>query len=190
MQQLQLEAAMRRDALSQLKEARPKNKFSSATTKRMDFAKHKKLFNDTMDSPGVTKKQILNEFQHWFEGSAYKLIEAETLRQDAEAAVDEALEKLTRKFGLRNETAAEMLDEVLQGKAIGAKDHNGLLDFYARVMSIHSLACETGKGDEFENRTIIKTIIEKKLPHFRDKWIKKEIKHRANGGSKMSFEIF
>ena len=156
----------------------------------MDFAKHKKLFNDTMDSPGVTKKQILNEFQHWFEGSAYKLIEAETLRQDAEAAVDEALEKLTRKFGLRNETAAEMLDEVLQGKAIGAKDHNGLLDFYAKVMSIHSLACETGKGDEFENRTIIKTIIEKKLPHIRDKWIKKEIKHRANGGSRMSFDMF
>ncbi|MEE3021990.1 MAG: hypothetical protein VX367_05025, partial [SAR324 cluster bacterium] len=129
LQQQQLEAALRQSALDQLKEARPTKKFSGNTTKRMDFEKHMKIFNEAIEIPGVSKKQMLNEIQHWFEGSAFKLVEAETLRK-TESAVDEVVAKLTKKFGMRQETALEMLDEVLQGKSVDEKDHNGILDFY------------------------------------------------------------
>ena len=54
----------------------------------------------------------MNEFHHWFEGSLFKLIKAETLKQDAETAVNGALERLTKKFGMRQDTALEMRDEV------------------------------------------------------------------------------
>ena len=189
LQQKQLEASLRQVALNQLKEARPNKKFSGATNKRMDFAKHMKLFKEAMEIPGVSKKQMLNEFQHWFEGSAFKLIEAETLKH-AESAVDEAVDRLTRKFGMRQDTALEMLDEVLQGKAIGAKDHNGLLDFYAKLVSIHSLACETDKGNDFENKLVVKTIIEKKLPHMKDKWTRKAVKYKLAHKSEMKFAQF
>ena len=155
LQQQQLEASLRQTAVSQLKEARPAKKFSGSAVKRMDFEKHMKLFNEMMEIPGATKKQILNEVQHWFEGSAFKLIE-EMLRK-SESAVDEAVEKLTKKFGMRQETALEMLDEVLQGKAIDEKDHNGMLDFYARLVSVHSFAVETKKADDFENKLVVKT---------------------------------
>ena len=43
--------------------------------------------------------------------------------------------------------------------------------------SIHSLARETGKGDDFENKLVVKTIIEKKLPHLKDKWTRKAVKY-------------
>ncbi|MEE3022954.1 MAG: hypothetical protein VX367_10140, partial [SAR324 cluster bacterium] len=149
LQQQQLEAALRQSALDQLKEARPTKKFSGNTTKRMDFEKHMKIFNEAMEIPGVSKKQMLNEIQHWFEGSAFKLVEAETLKK-TESAVDEVVAKLTKKFGMRQETALEMLDEVLQGKAVDEKDHNGILDLYARLVSVHSLAVETNKADDFK----------------------------------------
>ena len=74
---------------------------------------------------------MLHEFQHWFEGAVFKLIEAEMLKH-TELAVNEAVERLTKQFGMRQDTALEMLDEVLQGKAVGAKDHKGLLEFYAK----------------------------------------------------------
>ena len=190
LQQQQLEAALRQGAINQLKEMRPNKKFSGASNKKMDFEKHKKMFEEIMEIPGVTKKQVLNEFQHWFEGSAFKLVEAETLKQDAETAVDEALERLTKKFGMRRDTALEMLDEVLQGKTIDEKDHNGLLDFYAKLTSVHSLACETDKGSDFENKLVVKTIIEKKLPHMKVKWARKAVKYKLANKSEMSFAQF
>ena len=190
LQQQQLEAALRQGAINQLKEMRPNKKFSGASNKKMDFEKHKKMFEEVVEIPGVSKKQILNEFQHWFEGSAFKLIEAETLKQDAESAVDEALERLTKKFGMRQDTALEMLDEVLQGKAIDEKDHSGLLDFFAKLTSVHSLARETNKGGDFENKMVVKTIIEKKLPHLKVKWARKAVKYKLANKSEMEFAQF
>ena len=189
LQRQQLEAALKQTAIHQLKEARPAKKFSGNTTKRMDFEKHMKIFNEAMEIPGVSKRQMLNEMQHWFEGSAFKLIEAETLKK-SESAVDEAVEKLTKKFGMRQETALEMLDEVLQGKAIDEKDHNGMLDFYARLMSVHSFATETKKADDFENKLVVKTIVEKKLPFLKDKWAKKVVRYRKKNGSDLKFADF
>ena len=189
LQQQQLEAALKQTAIQQLKEARPAKKFSGSTTKRMDFEKHMKIFNEAMEIPGVSKRQMLNEMQHWFEGSAFKLIEAETLRK-SESAVDEAVTKLTKKFGMRQETALEMLDEVLQGKTVDEKDHNGMLDFYARLVSVHSFAVETKKADDFENKLVVKTIVEKKLPFLKDKWAKKVVRYRKKNNSDLKFADF
>ena len=97
LQQQQLESSLRQSALSQLKEMRPEKKFSGTSSKRMDFEKHVKDFEDVAEIPGVTKRQMLNEFQHWFEGAAFKLIEAETMKRTA-TAVDDALATLKEKF--------------------------------------------------------------------------------------------
>ena len=91
---------------------------------------------------------------------------------------------------MRQESALEMLDEVIQGKPIYSKDHNGLLDFYAKLMSDHSLACETRRGDEFENKLVVKMIMERELPHLKDKWAQKAVKHRKKHGSDMKFAEF
>ena len=189
LQQQQLEASLRQTAVSQLKEARPAKKFSGSAVKRMDFEKHMKLFNEMMEIPGATKKQILNEIQHWFEGSAFKLVEADTLKK-ADSAVDDIIERLTKKFGMRQESALEMLEEVLQGKTIDEKDHGGILDFYARLISIHSLATEYGKAAEFENKLVVKAIIERKLPFIKDKWARKAVKHIRANGSELKFADF
>ena len=177
-------------AMSQLKEARPEKKFA-ACGKKVDFSKHMLEFETALGIAGLTETMKLNEFHHYFEGSALQLIEAELRRKnDAEKAASDAISKLNRKFGTRKETALEMMDELLQGKQIGEKDHGGLLSFYCRLTSIHTLACDTNRGTEFENKLVVDSILSKKIPHLSAKWAKRSVKDAMAGGKGLNFAAF
>ena len=175
-------------AATHLRESRPKAKFSGG--KKLDFAKHMKLLESAVDVEGVTPRQKVLELQHYFEGAAFRLVEAETLRGDAEAAFAGALDKLNKKFGTRRETALEMLDELLGGKPVSDKDPNAQLDFYARLSSVYSLAQETGRANDFETRSVVDTILRRKLPHLLQKWFKKSVKHQKVKGDDLVFTDF
>ena len=177
-------------AMAQLKEARPVKKFAGVG-KGMSFAKHMLKFETALEIVGLSEKAKLNEFQHYFEGAAFQLIEAETLEKtDAGEAVRTAIEKLNKKFGLRKESAMEMLEDVLQGKQVGEKDHGGLLMFYCKLQSIYTLAKSTGRGGEFENKMIIESILSKKTPHLTVKWSKRVVKNMMSDGEMLGFETF
>ena len=177
-------------AMAQLKEARPVKKFAGVG-KGMSFAKHMLKFETALEIVGLSDKAKLNEFQHYFEGAAFQLIEAETLEKtNVGKAVETAIEKLTKKFGLRKESAMEMLEELLQGKQVGEKDHSGLLMFYCKLRSIHTLAKNTGRGAEFENKMIIESILAKKTPHLTAKWSKRVVKNMMSEGEMLSFDTF
>lgn len=175
-------------AATHLRESRPKAKFSGG--KKLDFAKHMKLLESAVDVEGITPRQKVLELQYYFEGAAFRLIEAETLRGDADAAFAGAVDKLNKKFGTRRETALEMLDELLGGKAVSDKDPNALLDFYARLSSVYSLAQETDRASDFETRSVIDAILRKKLPHLLQKWFKKSVKHQRERSADLRFVDF
>ena len=99
-------------------------------------------------------------------------------------------EKLKAKFGMRKETATEMLQDLLAGKAVGEKDHNGFLTFYAKLTSVHSLAMETGRAQEFETKGVISVVLTRKLPHLLERWMKKSVKHLKATGRERSFADF
>ena len=88
------------------------------------------------------------------------------------------------------ETALEMLEDALAGKVIGEKDHAALLNFYAKLMSVYTLAKETGRALDFEARSVIETILKKKLPHLMDAWYKKVVKYRRGKKKTLRFEDF
>ena len=175
-------------AATHLQGIRPKAKFSGGN--KTDFAKQMKRLETAFETPSITNRQKLQELQHYFEGAAYELVDAEVLRDDAEAALGTALTKLKDKFGVLEETALEMLDDALAGKAIGEKDHAALLNFYAKLTSVYTLAKETGRALDFEARSVIETILKKKLPHLMDAWYKKVVKHRRGKKRTLKFEDF
>ena len=107
----------------------------------------------------------MQEFQHYFDGAAYKLVESDVLRDDADAAFTAAVARLKRKFDTRQETALEMLEDALSGKPISEKDPQGLLNFYADLSNVHCLAEGTGRALDFDARSTMDTILKKKLPH-------------------------
>ena len=175
-------------AASHLQGIRPKTKFSGG--RKTDFAKQMKKLETALETPSVTHRQKLQELQHYFEGAAYDLVEVDVLREDAETALEEALAKLKDKFGVVTETALEMLEDLLAGKAIGEKDHAALLDFYAKLTGVYSLAKETGRAYDFEARSVIETILRKKLPHLMDQWYKKVVKYRRAKKRVLKFANF
>ena len=175
-------------AFTHLQNSRPKTKFSGG--RKVDFSKQMKLFTNAVDAPGVTPRQKLQEFQYYFDGAAYQLIEADTLRDDAEAAVEAATTRLTKTFGTRRETAKEMLEEILQGKVVQARDPSTLLDFYAKLLSVYTLAEETGRAADFETPTTIDSILKRKVPFLADKWCKKAVKHFSLHETELNFREF
>ena len=130
------------------------------------------------------------EFQHYFEGAALQLVEADLLKKDLDVGYALAVSRLEQKFGLRRVTALEMMDEVLQVKALPEKDANALLEFYGKLAEIYAMAEQTGRAGEFETRTSIEAVLKKKLPHLSVKWTEKAVKCRMNQDRDMTFREF
>ena len=183
-----MEIQARMAAITTLQAIRPKTKFANG--RRTDFAKQMKQLESAFETPAVTARMKLQELPFYFEGSALRLIESDVIRRDAGRALEEAMKKLQRKFGVRRETALEMLEELLAGKPVGEKDHNALLDFYARLLSIYSLAQETGRAEDFEARSVVETILKKKVPHLMVKWFKKSVRQMRARSMELGFEDF
>ena len=83
-----------------------------------------------------------------------------------------------------------MLKEVLQGKVIQARDPSSLLDFYAKLLSVYTLAEETGRAADFETPTTIDSILKRKVPFLADKWCKKAVKHYSLHDVELTFKEF
>ena len=175
-------------AVSHLHEIRPATKYSGG--KKVDFAKQMKLVETAFETPGLSSRQKLQELRHYFGGSAFELIEADTLRKDSTRALEDALEKLRLKFGVRQETATEMLEGMLVGKAIGEKDNDAFLMFYAKLTSVYQLAQETGRAHDFEGRTVVEVILYKKLPFLQRRWCKKAVRYTAATRMDLGFADF
>ena len=175
-------------AVGHLQEIRPATKYMGG--KKVDFAKQMKLVETAFETPGLSPRQKLQELRHYFGGSAFELIEADTLRKDAATALEDALEKLRLKFGVRQETATEMLEGMLVGKAIGEKDNDAFLMFYAKLTSVYQLAQETGRAQDFEGRTVVEVILYKKLPFLQRRWCKKAVRYTAATKMDLGFADF
>ena len=175
-------------ATEHLKNSRPKSKFGGA--KRIDFAKQKKLFTTAVESPGVTIQAKLLEFQHYFEGAALQMIEADLANADQEVGFALAMSRLEKKFGKRRETALEQLEELLQGKPLPEKDANALLEFWGKLAGIYATAKDTNRAGEFETKTTMDTIVRRKTPHLSVKWAEKCVKCRMNNDRELNFTEF
>ena len=65
-----------------------------------------------------------------------------------------------------------------------------VLRLHSDLLSVHTLAKDTGRGSEFENKTIIETILAKRIPHLTAKWTKKVVKNSMEGNEALSFDEF
>ena len=83
-----------------------------------------------------------------------------------------------------------MLEDLMTGKQVNKKDHNGMLSFYANLQSIFALAKETGREKDFEAESVTDTILQKKLPHLTAKWCKKVIKVQMEKEKELGFADF
>ena len=168
-----------------MKESRPKAKFTGSN--KVDFLQQKRLLENAIDIPSVTGRQKMQELPHYFDGAAFAMIEYCLHSEDADAAFAEAMGALEKKFGKRMETAMQMLEEALAGKALGENDADGLLALFSKLRSKYYAAKATDKASDFDTATVIGSVIRRKTPFLKLKWAKKAVKYRKEKGGELAF---
>merc|ERR1739838_86425 len=137
---------------------RPAEKFTGEDGK-IDFEDHMWQFNKAMNVPGLPASQKLAELPEWFGGLARVQISKFMRREDHEEALKGAVAKLTKEHGSKATTAEEMLQGLLQGKALKQNDAAGMDMAISKLEEAFFLAVETDRDGDFNRRSLFKTII-------------------------------
>ena len=127
-------------------------------------------FLSAMDMPDLAAKDKLKEFQHWFKSLALARVNCFIRRQDADAAFEEAVDRLKTEYGNRKQSAEDMLQSALEGGVIKKHQFEEMSEFIFKVEGTYTLACETNKEGDFDRESVYKRILNKKLPHLKEKW--------------------
>ena len=142
-----------------------------------------------MANAGADKATQYDELKFWFGGNAQEVVEKHLLKPVNEA-FDVAMEELKEKFGLRRNSASEMLDEVLAGEAIVTKDTQGFQHFLLRLEKVYQVALDTTRADDFDRRSLPSDILARKLPMFVQEWAKKKAKAETQKKPELKFKDF
>ena len=157
------------EALKIAERRRPSIAFDGIN-KSIDFDEHMKNFLSAVDMPDLSTKDRLKEFQHWFKSLALARINCYMRRTDTDAAFEEAVERLKAEYGNRKQSAEDMLQSTLEGNVIKKHQFEEMSEFIFKVEGTYTLACETNKEGDFDRESVYKRILNKKLPHLKEKW--------------------
>jgi len=157
---------------------------------KVDFEQYLMEFESAVSIPGLTPEVKLSELKFWFINIPGIIVSKFLLRKDCEAALQEAVEELKEEFGKRRTSPDEMLEELLEGDKIPAKDVDATDEFVAKLGAIYYLAKNTGREAEFNRRKLYETILRVKLPQYKFKWLQKWAKNENGKGSPLSFSNF
>ena len=141
-------------------------------------------------TPGLTPELKLHELKFWFVNNPGIIVSKYFLREDYEVALDEAIEELKEKFGKRRTTPEEMMEDLLTGDKIPTKSFEAVDDFVEKLEATHQLAMETGRGVEFNKRSLYENILKVKLPQFKYKWLQKWVKNEQERHDPLTFSDF
>ena len=125
------------------------------------------------------------ELSRWFTGAPKLIIDADTIGVDAEEAYARARRELNIFYG-RNATVG-LMRIVDSGKAIDANDRAAHISLYANLRAAQATATTAGNHGKFDRVDILRKVINKKIPHLREKFWKRDEKARSRGEPKMTF---
>ena len=168
---------------------RPSEKFTGEDSK-IDFEDHIAQFKRAVDIPGLPASFKVAELKEWFGGGASTNISRYMRREDHEKALEEAILKLRSEFGCKANTAEEMIEDILSGKPLRARDAVGINSAISKLEEAYFLAVETGRDADFNRKSLFRSIIETLFPHLMTKWASEVAKVQTRGKSIDKFEDF
>ena len=157
------------EALKVAERGRPDHKFDGVD-KAIDFDDHMRQFESVVDIDDLAPKDKLKEFKFWFAKLAYGRVSPYLRREDAEAAFGEATERLKKEYAKKVRNAEDMLSGVLKGEAIKKHEYEKAQEFILKVEEVYTMAVETNRQADFNRNSIIKRILQEKLPFLKEKW--------------------
>ena len=139
-------------------------------TRDIDFDDHLRQFISTVDNDELASKDKLKEFEFWFCKLALGRVKPYLRREDADAAFQEAVARLKTEYSKRVRNAEDMLSGVLKGEAIKKHEYEKVSEFILKIEEIFTMAKENNREADFDRNSIIKRILQEKLPYLKEKW--------------------
>ena len=165
--------------------ARPAEPFETGSANQ--YAIHMARFDLVANTRGMDNRAKVLELSNWFTGTAKQLIDSESANVDADIAYHNARAELNLLFGGNNDSISALLSFVKIGKPIDPEDYKGHLSLYGQLRAAETTATASGKRQDLDRKDVLEVILEKKLPHMREKFWKKDEKARMFGTPRMSF---
>ena len=185
----QLRLQMQRQMATQgAREARPVKKIIPESP--MEFRSALARFYLAVDAEGMDARRKLNELAQWFGGSAGEIIAAHVTHQDAETAYPTCLSRVEQLYGGNADSIVPLTRQLAQGKAIGENDLESHLFFFAKLLSMETVANQQGQRDQLNKRDIIAEIAENRVKHICKKMMEEDVRRQemCYGGG-IDFEV-
>ena len=154
-----------------------KDKIFSGNDNSIDFESYLMDFDKVTNVEGATPEMISLELRHWFVGPAGIIVQKYSNEKDPKVSIDKTKRHLRREYGRRNYSARQMLDELLTGPPLNAKDHVVVQTFVSKLENVHQRALETKRESSFDTSETYDSILNKKLPSFINRWAAAVEKH-------------
>ena len=172
-----------------LERRRPSEKFTGEDSK-IDFEDHLAQFKKAIAIPGLPASFKLAELKEWFGGVAKIQIARYLKREDDENALEEAIEKLRSEHGCKATNAEEMIEDILSGKPLEARDAVAINTAVSKLEEAYFLAVETGRDADFNRNSLFKNILSSLFPYLTIKWAAEVAKAQNKGKRLDTFEDF
>ena len=166
--------------------ARPTKLFESGSSS--DFALLMGKFDLAANTKGMDARAKLLELSNWLTGAPKLIVDAEAADPDAEAAYERARSELTALFGRNDDATAGLMTLINSGKPITENDRDQHITFYAQLKAVQATAKSAGGEGDFDRQDVLRKVIDKKVPHLRIKFWKKDEKARGKSLPRLKFK--
>ena len=172
-------------ALQRAQESRPAKKFSNGDS--LAFRSLMSRFNAAVNDAALDDASRLFELFHWFEGSAAAMIDSFASLPDAKQAYKSARAELENVFGASSDSVVPLIRELLAGDAVKEDDHQAHLLLYSQLVTADTTATSLGQRNLLDRFDYCAEVVEKRLPHFAERWWRKDHEHQMCTGSRFAF---
>ena len=177
------------ESIKIMERRRPSEKFTGEDSS-IDFEDHITQFKKAIDVPGLPASFKLAELREWFGGIAKTQVTRYVKRDDHEVALEEAIVKLRNEYGCQANTAEEMLEDIMSGQPLEARDSVGINKTVSKLEEAYFLAVETGRDADFNRKSLFRNILHARLPSLKSKWASRVAKAQTKGENLEKFEDF
>ena len=165
--------------------ARPSKPFAKGSSN--DYKLLMKKFDMVANTKGMDARAKMLELSNWLDGPAKLIVDAETIGDNPEEAYERAREELDILFGRNDDATTTLLRTIESGKELPVNDRDAHVEFYARLLALRATAIAAQSEGEFDRQDILRKVLDKKVPHLKEKFWKKDEKARSRGERRPAF---
>ena len=175
--------------LKALEKGRPEKPLQELSS--TDYMMWKGKFMDAAGHEGLTQLDILQEMPKWFSGPAKEIVETATIGVTEATAKDEltnCFRKMDTVFMAKRSNLSALFDEIVAQPKIQPSDFKKHFALSTKLSKAKKIAATCGESRECQKLSLIRGILNKRVPHLAVDFWKKDRKSELARGRGLSYD--